>query len=197
MPSKFFSGFPGFLLCPLFLLILTPVGGHAQADTASFRPSYFMAVHAGALAGRFGAGSTYTASYIQGIRYKRASAGLGVGYDAHWEWRTVPYFLSLSYDMLAIGGQWIFLRTDAGYSYMWNSPLGEREGYFNEEGGVFLHPMAGMRLRTGKVRVYLTAGYKVQRVSYAEQYGGWYGATRKSTDREMQRVSIQLGFGFQ
>lgn len=195
MRSRFFTG------VALLLLHLVFVGPNVlgQEGVSTDRPGYFMSVHAGALVGVYGIGSTYTASYIQGIRYKRVAAGLGVGYDGYAAWRTVPWFLSLSYDALRVGAQSVFVRADGGYSYVSNSQTGNREGYYDEKGGLFFHPMVGVRTAAGKLRIYLSAGYKIQRLSYAEDYRwGWYTAgMRKTVNREMQRFSIQLGFGFQ
>lgn len=169
----------------------------AQSDSTFSKATYFNSVHAGGLLGKKGHGSSLTASTIHGIRIKRISLGIGAGYDAYLEWRTLPVFGSVGYDFLPLRQNAFFLQFNAGYSKAWNPHSNDDQYIFDEEGGTFIHPLVGYRIHSNKFSLHLTAGYKFQNMVYEQTPRWWAWPGSKATvERDIERISIQLGFGF-
>ena len=79
-------------------LVIISFCSRAQSDSVVARPVYFYTVHVGGLLAKDSPPS-FSVSTIHGMRHKRIAVGLGVGYDAFIEWRTLPVFASLTYDL--------------------------------------------------------------------------------------------------
>ena len=138
-------------------------------------------------------------STIHGIRHKRFALGIGLGYDVYQEWRTLPLFGSLAYDFFRYRGNSFFIQLNGGYSKAWYSLADEDQFTYKEKGGIFLHPLVGYRIYTPKIDVYLTAGYKFQRLTYDQTPKWWawgYPRNKITVDRDIERLSIQIGLGF-
>jgi hypothetical protein len=185
-----------FLACSFFVW--------AQPDSIpSKKPSYFNSFHAGGLFGKKGNGSGESFSMIHGIRFQKFGYGLGVGYDAYQEWRTVPFFASVNLDFRAVGENTFFVRIDAGYAAAWYPNEDEEPFVYDQQRGPMVHPLLGYRIRSEKFHLYITAGYKFQAINYVRTPrwtwdSGWGGGLSKMyVGRDIERISLQLGFGFQ
>lgn len=176
----------------IFLLCLS-FSAPAQSPPVSPALAYFLSVHAGGLLGKNGQGSSLTTSLIQGVRYKRMALGLGVGYDAYVDWRTLPVFASLSGDIFHVRENAFFLQLNAGYCKIWNPAFADDSFYFYDGPHPSINALAGYRICAGKYDVYLSAGYKFQRIRYGWSWGG--PGSRTFVERDIKRVSVQIGFG--
>lgn len=183
------------------LLILFVSGSFlasAQSDSTRNKISYFNAFHAGGLFGKKGNGSGESFSTIHGIRLRKVAFGIGVGYDAYQEWRTLPVFASFTYEFLAIRYNAFFIQLNAGYAKAWY-PLEEQDQFtYDRKRGPCAHPLLGYRICGLKFDVYLTAGYKFQAINYVQtpEWQSWNPGSKYYISRDMERISIQLGFGF-
>jgi hypothetical protein len=184
-----------FLILILLLISFFAIG---QADSSFSKLSYFNSFHAGGLFGKKGNGSGASFSTIHGIRIEKFAFGIGVGYDAYREWRTLPVFVSLNYDFFRFRGNAFFVQVNAGYSKAWY-PLEDGEFIYDNKRGPFLHLLLGYRINAHKFNLYLTAGYKFQTIDYEQTSMWWtwgFPGSRTYVSRDMERISIQLGFGF-
>ncbi len=170
----------------------------AQSDTTGSKADWFISLHSGILTGTTGRGSSVTTALVQGVRYHTFSIGVGVGYDGYLNWQVLPVFASLGWDFAERKDHAWFVQVSTGYSKAWNAFEEQQQLYFRDEGGFFYHPAIGYRLHQGKLTIYLTAGYKLQRLHYkvAPRWSGWGGAgLRSSVEQDMERLSIQMGIG--
>lgn len=177
----------------VFLISFSAAG---QSDSTLSEISYFMSMHSGALLGKKGDGTSLTASTVHGVRYKRLRLGVGIGYDAYNEWRTLPVFASGGYDLISKREAALYVQFNTGYSRAWNPFKDEGQFIYEEEGGVFFHPLVGLRLGDGKMKMYCSAGYRIQNLTY-EQTPRWMSGVRRkiTVDRHMERLSVQIGIG--
>ena len=173
----------------------------AQSDSTATRSTWFVSIHTGVLAGKTGTGSSVSATLAQGVRYDRVSLGAGLGYDVYPEWKLLPVFAAVSYDLIRRRNHAFYVQFDAGYSKAWTSVAEEFQRQFESDGGYFYHPFVGYRAHHGKVTIYFSAGYKFQGISYGQTlawipWSSWtQPATSMSVERNMERLSIQMGIG--
>lgn len=181
---------------PLLLLLwcfFSPAA--AQYDSAaSSKPRYFVSLHTGGLFGKKEFGTSFTASLIQGVRYKRFALGAGIGYDAYRDWRAMPLFISLNYDFSRLRGNSFFIQVNAGASVVRNPTLTENDFTYYENDNLFVNPLVGYRVAGDKFNLYLSAGYKFQSIEYGWSWG--WGGARTYVGQDIERLSLQLGFGF-
>jgi hypothetical protein len=175
------------------------------------RPVYYNTFLSGGLFGRDDRGTTVSFSTVHGIRFNRLSVGAGIGYDDYTRsnmasgyfgsemyvrWKSMPLFISASYEFITVKQNALFLQLNGGYSKIWaNNVLIAK----NVDGGINISPMAGYRLSSGKLRLYFAAGYKWQKNNY--EYGSlmwiWgYPAEGVSVTERMERAVLQIGFGW-
>ena len=170
----------------------------AQSDSIVARPVYFYSIHTGGLFAKENAPSL-SISTIHGMRHKRIAVGLGIGYDVYSEWRTMPVFASLSYDMShSARPNAFFIQLNTGLSKAWVPDLETGDFDFKEKGGTMVHPLLGYRIRTEKFNLYFTAGYKFQILQYEQSPNWWiwgYTSSKTTVNRKVERLSIQIGFG--
>lgn len=181
-----------------FIIVFFIFSVSAQPDSSFSKATYFNSIHAGGLLGKKGNGSSLTASTIHGIRNKNFAFGIGIGYDAYLEWRTLPVFGSLSYDFAGFRENAFFMQLNVGYSKAWNPLADDDQFVYDKKGGSYIHPLLGYRIHSHKFSLYLTAGYKLQRIAYEQTPKWWiwgYPANKVTVERDMERLSVQLGFG--
>ena len=184
--------------CLLTCLLTASLSSVAQSDSVVSGPAYFYTIHAGGLLAKENAPSL-SVSMIHGMRHKRIAVGLGIGYDAYAEWRSVPVFASLSYDLSGSANQnAFFIQVNTGFSKAWIPEGRTNEFNFKEKGGTIVHPLFGYRIRTEKFSLYFTGGYKFQSIEYEQSPKWWtwgYPSSRTTVHREVERLTIQIGFG--
>lgn len=167
----------------------------AQEDTTQSKINYFIYLQTGGAFGKNGHGGSLTSSLIQGVRYKRFAFGVGVGYDVQADWQMVPMFASVNFDALRHHASAAYIQMNGGYSQAWAPALSESPLFFTGERHPYLNPLVGYRLAAGKVNVYLSVGYKFQRLTYGWT-SGWSQAVTTRIERTIERVAVQLGVGF-
>ncbi len=168
----------------------------AQQGTPRSKVNYFFSLQTGGAFGKKRQGASLTNSLIQGIRYQRFTFGAGVGYDAYDDWQTVPFFASAGFDLLRRHGNAVYLQMNGGYAKAWNPSFNANQFVFYEDGNLYLHPLFGYRITSGKLNIYLSAGYKFQRLRYGWTWGWGVPASETRIERTIERISLQLGVGF-
>lgn len=178
-----------------FVLLSLSVSGQSEPDPS--KVTYFFSLHTGGLLGGEGQGSSFTMSLIQGVRVKKFAFGIGLGHDALAEWLTLPAWASTRFDFARAGLHNFYLQLDGGYAKAWLPSIDETQYRYSEKGGTFFHPQLGYRINGEKLKVYLSAGYKMQRIEYEQTANwGWGGGTNKYyITRDIERISVQIGFG--
>jgi hypothetical protein len=180
-----------------FVLLTFSFSVAAQPASSSLRPVYFNSIEVGGLLAKKGDGTSLAASMIHGLRIKNLSVGLGIGYDAYPEWRTLPVFGSVGYDFARVKKNKLFLQLNGGRSKNWNPQPDDSAFIYADEGGWIVHPVVGYRISSESFSLYLTAGYKFQKIQYGQSNRWWNNNGIKTTvERNIERISIQLGFGF-
>ena len=177
----------------VLLLLLASVAAQAQSDSSAGKASWFFIVHSGVLLGKKGYGTSATVSAMQAIRYERFAFGVGVGYDAYYDWNTLPLFAGASYDLSKSKKRSMFVQMNTGYSTAWNPAADGVQIDYAEDGGFFHHPFVGYRVKHGKVSIHFTAGYKWQRLTWS-----WlYPQSKTTIQRDIRRMSVQMGIAFE
>lgn len=183
----------------LLLLLATISSGLVFAqetdDTSHPKLRYWNSLATGILVGESDRNVTGSFTTTHGISLDRWRVGVGIGIEGHENWRTIPIFISGSFDFGKIRNNALYLQMNGGYAFA--RYLKEIEGATNgeEDGGLMLNPMMGYRLNAGKIDVTLAAGYKLQRVDYSFDWiWGWPNSTK--VEEEFHRFIFQIGIGF-
>ena len=178
---------------PLALLwFFISFSASAQSPEPSLDLKYFLSVHSGALFGKNA--PSFSADLTQGLRYGRMRLGVGLGYDVYTDWRTMPLLASISWDVFPVRTNSFFTQLGGGYSWI-RSPL-VRDGrpvYFYDGPNPCLTGVAGYRIHSGKYDVYLSAGYKFQRIRYGATQQWSMIETRVQMD--VESMTVKIGFG--
>lgn len=197
-------------------LILFSVSAEGQSDSSATdkrRAGYFNYFGSGALIGKKGYGVTTSFSTIHGVRLNGVAIGLGAGYDDYnrvdlsdpWgytyfmRWKAVPLFLSLSADFGKIRDNVLFFQFNGGYTLMRAMKRENMRVVEDSEGGVMINPSLDYRITSGKHRIYIGAGYKMQRNRYEYNSYPWMWGAPESTisvKETMQRMEVHIGFGW-
>jgi hypothetical protein len=177
-----------FLITAILLVSFSAV---AESDTTKSKLPYLISIHCGGLLGKKGNGSGLTASFINGFSFKRFAFGVGIGYDSYTEWRTFPMFGSIGYDIAKADNKAFYFQINAGYSKAWNPVWDADQFNYKDRGGVLFHPLVGYRFRNGNASLYVTVGYKFQRLNYG------YPTNEVTVQHDIERLSVQIGFGIQ
>ena len=181
------------ILTLVLLMVFSLMRADAQSDSSASSSSCFFIIHSGALLGKKGYSTSATASLMPGIRYQRFGFGVGVGYDAYIDWRTLPLFAGVSYDLSRSKKRTMFLHINTGYSKAWNPGADAAPIDYSGGGGFFYHPFLGYKVKHGKVSIHFTAGYKWQRLTWS-----WlYPPSKTTLQRDIRRLSVQIGIGFE
>jgi len=174
-------------------IFIVPLTAVCQSDSSGSSAGYFVSLHSGGLIGTSEYGTAFTSSLVQGIRYQRFAFGVGIGHDAYSDFRTVPLFISVNYDFVRYRGNSFFVQMNTGYSRAWNPGLELYPFLHYERDNEFLNPLIGYRITTGKFNLYLSAGYKFQAVEYG---WSWEGRVNTHVRHAIERMALQIGFGF-
>ncbi len=176
-----------------------------QSDTISSSSEkkirYTNSFLAGALLGKKGNGSYTSITTIHGIRYNRLAAGLGTGYEGYTDWRVLPIFGSVSYDFVGIKQNSFFVQVNGGYSIAYHTA--EREDYqeYERGKGKTFSGLIGYRIKANKFSIYISSGYKFQRIKYSYSPIYWWDSSgeldppKTTVQRDMERFIVQIGFG--
>ena len=185
----------------LFSLISFVVISNAQfKDSIRFKPSYYGAFLNGAQIGctdcSLSKKITVTVSIINGIQFtKRFSTGLGIGLDSYEQCKTMPLFLHLSYKLIGKKSG-LYAQFNGGYAYAWMDKLGYELPNYQQRGGLLLQYALTYQYELQGVRILFSGGLKTQTVSYSYRYdwSSFYNAN--NTILDLNRVFVQLGFGW-
>ncbi|MCU0359008.1 MAG: hypothetical protein MUE95_15710 [Cyclobacteriaceae bacterium] len=191
-------------LCILFLVAAFSSTGYAVPDSLKRSVAYYNTFTSGMMIGcgdcLRGKDLTATFSMSHGIVFPsgiRLAAGTGL--DVYSEWRMIPLVAGFTWDKQKRSNG-LYFHLNSGYAFgQYLRP--DQGSFFREEerGGFTVNPMIGYRIGREKLRVYLQAGYKYQQAYYALHYdGGRPGIPSYSIERDyqLQRLVVQLGFGF-
>jgi|SRR5690349_10957627 len=182
------------------VLICLSFSTKAQRDSTASSSTGFVSLYYGTLIGKRGLGPSVSAAMTGGVRHKRVQLGVGFGYDTYSQWQLLPVFATVGYDVLKGRNYAFFIQLQTGYATAWTSRTEDSGVTYRNTGGYFWHPLFGCRVEQRKLRVYFTAGYKLQNLSYEQipQWidWGWGGGGYKSNvNMNLQRLSVMLGLG--
>lgn len=200
----------------LVALAFFVINAYAQPDSTANperQARYFSYFGSGVLLGKDGLGTTVSLSTVHGVRLNSIAIGLGIGYDDYdrtnlaslqgfdlsMRWKSVPLFMSLSADLGKIRENSLFIQLNGGYSFIRATRLNDMEVVENPEGGMMLSPSLAYRINAGKHRIYLGAGYKMQRNKYRYNPALWiFGPPppQINVNETMQRMVVHIGFGW-
>ena len=197
------------------VLAVFSIGANAQSDSTinqGRQPRYFSYFGSRVLLGKDGRGTTVSLSTIHGVRANSIAIGLGIGYDDYsrtnlsnfqgidfpMRWKSVALFLSLSADWGKIRNNRLFIQLNGGYSFIRADNPDDIKIVEESKGGIMLNPALGYRIDAGKYRIYIGAGYKIQRNKYQYNPVPWIWGPpsgRASVKETMQRIEVRVGFG--
>jgi hypothetical protein len=168
-------------------------------DSVASRPStfrYWNSFSTGVLLGESEKNLTASLTTTHGIVMKRWRIGVGVGIEGYDDWRTVPLYVTGSFDFGRVNDNWLYLQMNGGHAFA--RYINEIEGASNgeENGGLMLNPMIGYRMNARKFNVSVAAGYKLQRVDYSFDWIWGWPATTTQIDEEFHRFMFQVSVGF-
>ena len=162
--------------------------------------TYFNTFLAGGLMGETGKGTGVTLSTVHGVRLKSAAFGAGIGFDSYLDWKTLPIFGSVSFDFAKIRSNTLFIQFNAGYAEAWL--VREEETWiprYRDYGGTMVASSLGYRITKEKFSLYAMAGHKFQRAHSSfesELWSSFAPAIRQRVEEDMNRLVVQIGFGF-
>lgn len=136
---------------------------------------------------------------INGIRFNRYFAGIGVGLDPYFE-RTLPVFLDLRKDLLR-KKQTPFLYADGGYHFLWLKQKsifesGQKSGWFYEAGFGYSLPL------NRRIHLLMSGGYSYKTFSKTVNTTPWISIwpaphdAFQHFDYQLRRVSLKIGVDF-
>jgi hypothetical protein len=182
----------GFQCCSLF----------AQRDSLAVSKNkirYYDSFLAGGLLGKSGQGSGISCAMIHGIRINRLATGAGVGFDSYRDWKTMPLFGTASFDFARIKNNAFFIQVNGGYARAWDVLRENFEPVYDKLSGKgMIHSMVGYRISLKQYSIYISAGHKFQRIEYSYNPMPWSSVPGSNVfvEEDMNRVVVQLGFGF-
>ena len=187
----------------LILLASVSFGGMAQTvdvEIPKKKVTYFNTFLAGGLMGETGKGTGVTLSTIHGVRLKRAAFGAGIGFDSYFDWKTLPIFGSVSFDFGKIRSNALFVQFNAGYAEAWL--VRDEDSWtppYRDYGGTTVASSIGYRITKERFSIYVMAGHKFQRAHLTYEPEIWNifaPAVRQRIEEDMNRLVVQIGFGF-
>jgi hypothetical protein len=151
---------------------------------------------------------SFTASTVHGITIgKKLRVGGGLGFDSYYGWQTVPFFGSVSWDLLGSKNtNALFIQCNYGWSSPWRTEKAWEYMQSSVDGGQMFYGMAGVRLKYYDLRLSFSVGGKVQQVySYFDTPTFYYdingnlisGTSSRTTIAEtMKRLAVTVTIGW-
>jgi hypothetical protein len=174
----------------------------AQNDSTPVKTKrYFNTFQSGGLFGEKDKGTSFTFSTIHGAQFGPVRVGLGTGFDSYQRWRALPVYSFTSFDFVKIKSNALFVSCAIGYSKAWYREQYDYEPKYSSGEGIVVNPLVGYRITADKWRIYVSTGYKFQRVNYSRtsDYYSWSSVpntSRYSVQEDINRIVFQIGFGF-
>ena len=182
----------------LFSCLCFSISAECRALDSTRSVSYFNSFLTGALLGSPSSGIGFSASTIHGIRWKKASIGLGFGFDRFEEWSTIPVVIDASYKLLHWKNTSAGIGVDLGYAHPRHVDSEDDLLRYEEKTGKVIHPFITYEIRANDWMIYIRTGFKFQEIKYAEYPRWWVGTPTYSSDvkRDINRFSMSIGFGW-
>ncbi len=151
--------------------------------------------------------ATYSFTTTHGVRLgNRLSVGVGLGFDSYWGWKAMPVFGSLSYDLLGKKNR-LFVQLNYGKSWVKKAESQYEYGTTTYNGGGMINPSLGYKIVYHDLRLYILAGFKMQKVNMYTEYPGYYSYANRliaptpnssysNTELSMNRAYFSIGFGW-
>jgi hypothetical protein len=151
---------------------------------------------------------SFTASTVHGITIgNKLRVGGGLGFDSYYSWQTVPFFGSVSWDLLGTKNtNALFIQCNYGWSSPWRTEKAWEYGQTSVDGGQMFYGMAGVRLKYYDLRLSFSVGGKVQEVyTYIDSPTFYYdingnpisGTSSTTTIAEtMKRFAVTITIGW-
>lgn len=186
----------------LFFLTAVTSSALAQHDSSFVskkKVTYYNTFLAGGLLGDSGKGSGVTFSTTHGVRINRFSFGAGAGFDSYFDWKTVPVFGTVEVDFARFKRNALFIQINGGYAEATRTNREEWIADYKEYGGPMMSYMLGYKIRAEKFSLYVLAGQKFQEATFSYNAEPWSNSIPPPSfevEEEMNRLVVQLGFGF-
>jgi hypothetical protein len=182
---------------PIILMVILGWQADAQEQDHPENPSritYQNRFSAGVLFGGESHLVTGSLTTIHGIAMRNWAIGIGTGIEGYERWRIIPVFASMTYNFGTLRDNDIFVQLDAGHSFgRWLQPV-DGVAYEDRPEGLMINSMVGYQIAKGKLKVYISAGYKLQRLNYAYRIE-WWDTIHYNVKENLNRFFLQIGFG--
>lgn len=150
---------------------------------------------------------TLTSSTTHGVALgKKLRAGVGIGLDTYENWKTMPLFGSVSWDVFGTKNtNALFVQVKYGWSESWINNHDDAYGFTDTGGGRMADIQLGYRIKHRDMNIAFSVGTKFQRVySYFEYPNYLYrngevvqGPSSTTTiQQDMSRLSIGVTIGW-
>ncbi|MBK5278171.1 MAG: hypothetical protein JJE09_04830 [Bacteroidia bacterium] len=151
--------------------------------------------------------ATFSFSTTHGVRLgKRFGVGAGVGFDSYSSWKALPFFGTLSYDLLGKKNR-LFAQLNYGVSHVKKVKSQYEYGSTTHEGGTMISPSLGYKIVYGDLRLYISVGYKSQKIFLHSEYPAYYSyafsirapgpnSSFNDTALSLNRAYFSIGFGW-
>lgn len=184
----------------LLLLFSGSLASFGQADSSRrFTVRYYNQFLAGSFIGNEDLRYTFSGSMLHGIRFGRFALDAGVSCDRYPEWRIIPVMAGFSFDFTKGRNHSWYLLVNSGPARVRQSTRDENFNYEDEK-GMRYQAGIGLRFKQARWNLYARGGYHLQRISYTTtpRWLWWNDPSpyRSEIKRDMQRIFLQVGFGW-
>lgn len=154
----------------------------------------------GALIGKKQNGVSFSANTVHGVRFRNLTVGAGISYDHYGSWRTIPVFGMIAYDFPSLHNNRLYIQLSSGATAVKHVDSENDNFVFHEKGGRMIQPSVGYKIKSDRWSLYITGGYRFQRIKYVQTYRDFWGfregdQPKTTVTRDMNRLFIQVGFG--
>jgi hypothetical protein len=187
------------LLFGLALLSCLPAVAQQPEDKVS-SIFYFNQFNSGGLISKKKNPVAVSARTIHGVGFRNWRLGVGISFDNYGSWQLFPVVGIMSYDFAAVRANRFYFQVAYGPTLVRHVDSANDNVAIHEGGGTMGQPLIGYRITKDKWTMCLGVGYRFQTIAYAETPRWSRGiideVSRNTVERNMQRVYLQLGFGF-
>jgi hypothetical protein len=181
-----------------------------QAQSSERKIAYFFSLQSGTLIGCGDCADTNgvasTSAITNGVTIeKKLRAGAGLGFDSYGNWKILPVYALLGYDLVGNKNKnAFFVQLQYGFSKAWLAQSYQGYSFQKAEGGRIFAPNIGYRINHHGLNVSFAVGAKLQRVFTYYTYptvswvNGEYrpGTNETVVKQDMSRLMLTMAVGF-
>lgn len=180
-----------------------------QDSVRKKRVEYYFQVQSGALIGcsscSNGKDVGFSGATTHGVKIgRKLRVGAGVGFDSYYEWNTVPFFGSVSWDLFGKKNALFAEFNVGGTLASWRHQYFEEYGYANSKGGIMYSGGLGYRVKYDRIRISAGVARKTQIMTSYYEYPTYYWnnndyipgePSKRTVKNEMNRLVIWIAVG--